>query len=124
MNVDMTMNKHIERTMAALAIAGTMGFAAWAGQAIAHAEPQGMIDTITVTEIDSMMNGLGLDYDYQLPVCVQEDCSDQVGQTGLWLDQDTGDWYLELGEDFTRKVIDDTASYLTDDIGWDAGYEN
>lgn len=43
-----------------------------------------------------------------LPVCMQEDCSDQVGQTGMWLDDDTGNWYLERGEDYTRLVVDQT----------------
>lgn len=36
----------------------------------------------------------GVDY----PVCQQEDCSDQPGQVGLWQDQDTGTWWLSLGE--------------------------
>lgn len=63
--------------------------------AIAHAD-----DTISLTT----MTVDGVDY----PVCDEEDCSDQVGQVGLWLDEDTGDWYLELGEDVTYLVIDDT----------------
>jgi hypothetical protein len=46
----------------------------------------------------------GTDY----PVCVMEDCSDQPGQVGLWLDQDTGNWYLSVGET-SYLVVDDTA---------------
>ena len=43
-----------------------------------------------------------------LPVCRVEDCSDQIGQVGLWLDRDTGNWYLERGETQTYLIIDDT----------------
>jgi hypothetical protein len=45
----------------------------------------------------------------QLPVCAVEDCSDQPGQTGMWLDRDTGDWYMEIGEAVTLLIDDDTA---------------
>ena len=31
------------------------------------------------------------------PICVEEDCSDQPNQVGLWLDTDTGNWWLCLG---------------------------
>lgn len=47
----------------------------------------------------------GTDY----AVCAVEDCSDQGG-TGLWLDTDTGNWYLEIG-DKTWLVVDDTAGF-------------
>lgn len=33
-----------------------------------------------------------------IPTCVEEDCSDQPGQIGLWLDRDTGNWYFSTGE--------------------------
>lgn len=36
----------------------------------------------------------GTDY----PVCAEEDCSDQVGQVGVWFSRSTGHWLLELGE--------------------------
>jgi hypothetical protein len=39
--------------------------------------------------------------------CREEDCSDQPGQVGMWLDKDTGNWYLSLGEK-SYLVIDDT----------------
>lgn len=65
----------------------------------AHADP---IETINLSEID-------VD---QFPVCVQEDCSDQPNQVGMWLDKDTGNWYLELGEvGTTYLVIDDTVAF-------------
>jgi len=56
---------------------------------------------VYLSDIDGLLDSL--------PVCVEEDCSDQVGQTGMWLDRDTGDWYLELGESSTFVVDDDTA---------------
>jgi hypothetical protein len=42
----------------------------------------------------------GVDY----PVCAEEDCSDQVGQVGVWFSKSTGHWLLELGEHFTRVI--------------------
>ncbi|AYD87112.1 hypothetical protein SEA_NICOLETERA_85 [Mycobacterium phage NicoleTera] len=36
----------------------------------------------------------GIDY----PVCVEEDCSDQPGQIGIWIDPDTGNQWLSVGE--------------------------
>ncbi|QCG76938.1 hypothetical protein SEA_XIANYUE_85 [Mycobacterium phage XianYue] len=47
----------------------------------------------------------GVDY----PVCAEEDCSDQPRQIGLWLDKDTGNWWLSLGET-SYLVVDDTAT--------------
>ncbi|AGR46499.1 hypothetical protein ODIN_85 [Mycobacterium phage Odin] len=32
------------------------------------------------------------------PVCDLEDCSDQPGQVGVWIDPDTGDHWLSVGE--------------------------
>lgn len=46
-------------------------------------------------------------HDY--PVCAVEDCSDQPGQVGLWLDSDTGDWWLSTGET-SVLVVDDTVT--------------
>lgn len=43
-----------------------------------------------------------------LPVCTVEDCSDQVGQVGLWEDKDTGNWYYSAGECASYLVIDET----------------
>ncbi|AFV51217.1 hypothetical protein First_0087 [Mycobacterium phage First] len=63
----------------------------------ASAEP-----TVNLTELRTVD---GRDY----PVCVEEDCSDQVGQVGIWLDKDTGNWWLSLGEGQSYLVIDDTA---------------
>ncbi|AHJ86698.1 hypothetical protein CRB1_87 [Mycobacterium phage CRB1] len=62
----------------------------------ASAEP-----TVNLTELRTVD---GVDY----PVCVEEDCSDQPGQVGLWEDKDTGNWWLSLGER-SFLVIDDTA---------------
>lgn len=42
-----------------------------------------------------------------LPICGLEDCSDQPGQVGMWLDRDTGNWWLSLGES-SLLVVDDT----------------
>ncbi|ATN88438.1 hypothetical protein SEA_DALMATIAN_86 [Mycobacterium phage Dalmatian] len=36
----------------------------------------------------------GVDY----PVCAEEDCSDQPGQIGIWVDPDTGNQWLSVGE--------------------------
>ncbi|QBJ01170.1 hypothetical protein PBI_ARISSANAE_85 [Mycobacterium phage Arissanae] len=36
----------------------------------------------------------GVDY----PYCSLEDCSDQPGQVGIWIDRDTGNQWLSLGE--------------------------
>lgn len=43
-----------------------------------------------------------------IPTCVEEDCSDQPGQIGLWLDRDTGNWWFSTGEGQSSLVIDDT----------------
>lgn len=59
------------------------------------------VDTINLTDVPDVDS---------LPVCAQEDCSDQQGQIGMWLDTDTGDWYLERGEDYTRRIVDDTVT--------------
>jgi hypothetical protein len=66
------------------------------------------VDTINLTDIPDIDS---------LPVCAEEDCSDQRSQTGMWLDKDTGDWYLERGEDYTRRVIDNTVSANAWDMG-------
>ncbi|QGJ90982.1 hypothetical protein SEA_BIANCATRI92_84 [Mycobacterium phage BiancaTri92] len=58
-------------------------------------------DTVNLTELRTVD---GRDY----PVCVEEDCSDQPGQIGLWEDKDTGNWWLSLGET-SYLVVDDTA---------------
>ncbi|QHB38111.1 hypothetical protein KIY75_gp84 [Mycobacterium phage Noelle] len=56
----------------------------------------GSTPTIALTELHG-----------QYPVCFEEDCSDQPGQVGLWQDQDTGNWYLSIGEE-GWLVVDDT----------------
>ncbi|QHB37799.1 hypothetical protein I5G63_gp058 [Mycobacterium phage Imvubu] len=43
-----------------------------------------------------------------IPVCAVEDCSDQPGQIGMWLDTDTGNWWFSTGES-SALVIDNTA---------------
>lgn len=45
----------------------------------------------------------------QFPECIEEDCSDQPGQVGVWLDEDTGNWWLSLGEK-SYLVVDDTVT--------------
>ncbi|AMS01075.1 hypothetical protein SEA_ARCHERNM_81 [Mycobacterium phage ArcherNM] len=32
------------------------------------------------------------------PVCAEEDCSDQPNQIGVWIDHDTGNQWLSIGE--------------------------
>ena len=59
-------------------------------------EPMPCVNLSDIADIDT------------LPVCRVEDCSDQIGQVGLWLDKDTGNWYLERGETQTYLIIDDT----------------
>ena len=44
-----------------------------------------------------------------IPTCSVEDCSDQPGQIGLWLDRDTGNWWFSTGET-SALVVDDTAT--------------
>lgn len=91
------MNTQIARALSALAIAGTLFGGAWLGTAAAHADPSG---TVNLSDID-------VD---QFPECVEEDCSDQPGQVGMWLDEDTGTWYLSLSESVYFVVTDDTAA--------------
>ncbi|WP_036438041.1 hypothetical protein [Mycobacterium sp. URHB0044] len=74
-------------TRTALALAA-LAFAALAGSGIASASPD---DSVTMT-VD------GVDY----PVCAMEDCSDQPGQVGLWIND--GHTWLELGEAVTLPV--------------------
>ncbi|MCV7016740.1 hypothetical protein H7I96_03210 [Mycolicibacterium aichiense] len=47
-------------------------------------------------------------YDY--PVCSEEDCSDQPGQVGIWCSKRSGNCYLELGEEATFLINDDTVT--------------
>lgn len=66
----------------------------------ASAEPDNTVNLSELRTVD------GVDY----PVCFVEDCSDQPNQLGLWEDQDTGNWYLSLGEDLSVLVVDDTTT--------------
>lgn len=34
----------------------------------------------------------------QIPICQFEDCSDQPSQIGMWKDEDTGNWWVSVGE--------------------------
>lgn len=86
--------KHVATIIAAVAVA--IGAMALAQPDEASAEP-----TVNLTELRTVD---GFDY----PVCAEEDCSDQPGQVGLWEDKDTGNWYLELGEEVTFLINDDT----------------
>ncbi|URC18171.1 membrane protein [Mycobacterium phage Zenteno07] len=61
----------------------------------AHAEPVPTIDRADIPNIEA------------LPICAEEDCSDQPGQIGLWLDRDTGNWWLSVGES-SALIIDHT----------------
>ena len=45
----------------------------------------------------------------QLPICNEEDCSDQNGQIGVWTSH-VGNSYIELGEGVTVMVIDNTVA--------------
>jgi hypothetical protein len=80
----MTLNVHVQRTISALGIAGTLAFSAWAGSAIASASP----------------------FDQSEFPC-QED--EVLG------------YAPEFGPDRVGCIHID---YLTDDVGWDMGYEN
>lgn len=57
----------------------------WAGVHGLSGTAYAMSETTTVD---------GVDY----PMCVQEDCSDIPGQVGVWVDPDTGNRWLSLGE--------------------------
>lgn len=52
-----------------------------------------------------------------LPMCELEDCSDVATVTdsspGLWVDGDTGDWYLTFS-DRSLVIVDDTATATVD----------
>lgn len=79
-----------------IAFAATFAFAPWSAS-VAYADDP---DTIRLSDIHRAD---------LLPACAEEDCSDQVGQTGIWTDDDTGNAYLEIGESVTLLIIDDTA---------------
>lgn len=49
----------------------------------------------------------------QIPICQVEDCSDQPNQIGMWEDEDTGNWWLSVGE----------KSYLVEDYGWGVEFD-
>lgn len=66
------------------------------------ADPEASADPVKLSELRTVD---GVDY----PVCAEEDCSDQPRQIGLWLDKDTGNWWLSLGET-SYLVVDDTAT--------------
>jgi hypothetical protein len=106
------MNVSIARGSAAAGVAVFFTGAAVLGMQAARADditshwtPDGR-QAVFLSDIDGLID--------QLPVCAEEDCSDQPGQSGMWLDRDTGDWYLELGEAVTLLVYDDT-------VTWDHG---
>jgi hypothetical protein len=94
-----TLNVHVQRALSAFAIAGALMGAAYGGVALAHATPSPELPTINLTDIPDIDT---------LPVCHAEDCSDVVGQTGVWFSRSTGAWLLERGEDYTRVIVDDT----------------
>jgi len=85
---------HIVTALAAIAV--FVGAAALADPPPTIGASEVMLTQLTVD---------GVDY----PVCAQEDCSDQPGQVGLWLDTDTGNWWLSRGET-SVLVIDDTVT--------------
>lgn len=101
-------NVHVARAATLGGVAAVMYGAAVLGMAAARADdsiashwtPDGRL-AVYLSDIDGWLD--------VLPVCVEEDCSDQLGQVGMWLDSDTGNWYLELGESVTLLVDDDTA---------------
>ena len=93
----MTMNVHIQRTISALGIAGTLASAAWLGTAIGHASP-GTINLTDVPNIDA------------LPVCQVEDGSDSASLPCLWFDPDSQDTYLTF-EDYSLRIVDDTVAW-------------
>lgn len=101
-------NVHVARAATLSGVAAVMYGAAVLGMAAARADdsiashwtPDGRL-AVYLSDIDGLVD--------VLPVCVEEDCSDQPGQVGMWLDS-TGNWYLELGESVTLLVDDDTTA--------------
>jgi hypothetical protein len=84
---------------AEIGLAGLFGaFGVLHSNAVAYASPADTA-TILLSEIHNPD---------MLPVCDEEDCSDQPGQVGMWLDRDTGNWWLSLG-DSSLLVVDDSA---------------
>jgi hypothetical protein len=61
------------------------------------------VSTVILSELNGRFDSL--------PVCALEDCSDQPLQVGWWLDSDTGNWFVSLG-DYSVLVVDDTAEHI------------
>lgn len=95
------MNTHITRAAALAGVAAVLCGGAALGTAAAHADG-GYVVYLSDTTVAQIVDAV--------PVCSEEDCSDQPGQVGMWLDQGTGNWYLELGASVTLLVVDDTAA--------------
>ena len=81
-----------------LAVGLAIGVPAGGWISEAHADPE-IVNTIDIADIPNID---------ALPTCAEEDCSDQPGQIGLWLDRDTGNWWLSVGES-SALIIDHTA---------------
>jgi hypothetical protein len=82
------------------AMFGVIGATGQFSTATAYAGP---IATVTLSELNGRFDSL--------PVCAVEDCSDQPLQVGWWLDTDTGNWYVSLGES-SVLVVDDTGEHI------------
>jgi hypothetical protein len=82
------------------AMFGVVGATGRFSTATAYAEP---VAAVTLSELNGRFDSL--------PVCTVEDCSDQPLQVGWWLDSDTGNWFVSLG-DYSVLVVDDTAEHI------------
>jgi hypothetical protein len=95
------MNTHIQRTLAALAITGTLGLGAAVGMAVGHADE---LDTIRLTDVPNIDT---------LPQCSVEDCSDLRPDQfpAVWFND--GDWYLAPAHDAPRwtLIVDATVAH-------------
>lgn len=52
-------------------------------------------------DADAETSTVSVEFDgstYEVPVCHVEDCSDQLGQVGVWFDPDSGVGWLSVGE--------------------------
>jgi hypothetical protein len=95
------MNTHIQRTLAALAITGTLGLGAAVGMAVGHADE---LDTIRLTDIPNID---------ALPQCSVEDCSDLRPDEFPAVWHNDGDWYLAPAHDAPRwlLIVDNTVTH-------------
>lgn len=81
-------------TTTAVIIGAEVALAAILTTGVALGHGTAYADEVTTLTVD------GTDY----PVCAVEDCSDQPGQIGVWIDPDTGNHWLSIGEQSYQVV--------------------